>query len=197
MSSESRIFLDQKKEGVEIPLSLVMKAFKEGLNNIIFNSYEANEVSKNELSRLPLILNKSRINSLNYNPCAFEIGKDFGDSISAQFNIFCKVEEVGGFPKDTFKFQDPSVKVYHQRRHVDCRTNLNCDAENYIPNINNSENKFMILSIADDVVGQRIMKDLAVHLQNVLQTEVYYQQTNLNDEITPIHSTTTKRKIKP
>ena len=57
----------------------------------------------------------------------------------------------------------------------------------------------MILSIGGDVVGQKIMHDLAVHLQNVLQTEVYYQRTDLNNEITPINQTkiASKNKIKP
>lgn len=197
MSSASKIFLDQKKDGVEIPLSIVMKAFKEGLNNIITNSYNAHDISKNELSRMPLILNKSKIDSLNYNPCSFSIGEDFGDVITAKFNIFCKSEEEGGFPKDKFQFQAPHAKIYHQKRHLDCRTNLNCDAQHYIPNINNSQNKFMIFSISDDVIGQRIMKDLAVHLQNVLQTEVYYQRTDLNDEITPINPISKNKKIKP
>ncbi len=197
MSSASKIFLDQNKDGVEIPLSIVMKTLKEGLNNIIFNSYEVNEVSKNELSRLPLILNKSTIKSFIYEPFAFGIGDNFGDSITAKFNIFCKLKEEGDFPRDKFKFQAPHAKIYHQRRHLECRTNLNCDAQNYIPNINPLKNKFMILSIEDDVVGQLIMKDLAVHLQNVLQTEVYYQRTDLNDEITPINPTTKKRTIKP
>lgn len=199
MSSASKIFLDQKKDGVEIPISLVLKALQDGLNNIILNSYEAHEVSKNELNKFPLIRNRSKVESLNYNPCCLTIGNDFGDSISAQFNIFCTSEEAQGFPQDTFKFKSPKSEVYHQRRHIDCLTNLNCDAKNHLPNVDDSKNKFMILSIGDDVVGQKIMHDLAVHLQNVLQTEVYYQRTDLNNEITPINQTkiASKNKIKP
>lgn len=197
MSSLTRIFLDQKKNGEEIPLNMVLKAVKEGLNTIILNSYDANDVSKNELGRLPLIRNRSRVDSFDYNPCSHQIGDQFGDKIAATFNIFVKEDEVGGFPKDEFKFKNPKMEVHHQRRYIDIYTNLNCDAKNYIPNISDTQNKFMIFGLGDDVVGQRIMKELAIHLQNVLGTEVYYQRSNLSDDITQINPPTITKKIKP
>lgn len=53
------------------------------------------------------------------------------------------------------------------------------------------------MDIGDDIVGQKIMKDLAVYLHEKLGVDTYYQRTNLIDEVEPIHPVKTTRKVKP
>lgn len=193
MSSNTSIYMDQNLNGVEIKLPKILKEIKIELNNIIKESYEVNNIKEKErMSHLPLIRNAAMVNTFLYDPVVFE--EYTGQTFTALFSVFTSKEDVSGFPQTDFKHKNENTTINHQARMMRIMTDNNCDAKNIIgEKVVTDKSNFISISFGDDLVGQKLMKRLATHLNKTFKSETYYQKTSMSDTFEKI--TNKSRKI--
>jgi hypothetical protein len=192
MSSNTSIYMDQNLNGVEVKLPNILKEIKVELNNIIKDSYDFNNIKDQErMVHIPLIRNAALVRNFLYEPIVFE--EYAGQNFTASFSVFTSKEEVSGFPQNNFKNKNENTTINHQSRILRIMTDNNHDAKNNIGEKDVSDkNNFISISFGDDLVGQKLMKRLATHLNKTFKTDTYYQKTSLSDNFEKISNKTRK-----
>lgn len=198
MTSQTKIYVDQNKNGVEIISTAQLNLFiKDCLNKLIEESYKEHNISDYEIipNRIKL---ESKIDIFSYRPYYSESEGNISENFTTSFNFFVTKEESLGFPQSNFKRFKEGAILNHQKRAISMHTNCNIEADHCIGNINKNSN-FAIISMSSDPISQVLMKKLSEYIYNtpLNKPEVYYQKDSFNNDLEKIQSQNKTRKIRP
>lgn len=187
MSTFSTVYIDQNFNGVELKLPVILNTIKNGLNEIIKNSYDLHKIKEKEKVRLiPFIRNSSMVKDFLYTPNVYEDSSS-RNIFRTSFNFFVDENFVEGYPQYKFKMLNDNQVVHHQLRTLTIVTDNNYDLSNHLDTVNENNN-FISLSLGGDVIGQEIMKNLAIYINEELDCDTYYLRTDLENNLEKIVS---------
>lgn len=175
MPTFSKVYIDLSKTTDNHALRVFMSHLKNMINSLVLDSYHQMKIEQCEIGRPPIIRNSAKISSFNYSPSIDS------DAFYANFAYFVHKDMTCGFPTKSFTHVKKDSIPYNQHRSLSVYYG---HKDNYLMKygIPEESNDLVIISLADDYVGQVIMKDLA-HLIKAQYPEqiVLFQESCLKE----------------